>query len=410
MARRTPLVCYDDVRARLFEPFALTRPWSEMRVGALLVRERWAMATGAQARGFMAGPHMQSFREAAAPRAAHGVLRAGTLVANSRCAVSLDACPEETRVYRCDGRVAAVRLSRDEPAAHFADGTLTLERIAREHHPRVRGLVAGGTWCDEVWDVIRMLAAQLADDIPRLAHAWHCAAADADRRVTTSIIGGHPLWLEGDAHVEPHTVFDTTAGPVLLRAGSVVHAFTRITGPCVVGHGTIVSGGRIATSSLGDHCKVNGELSSTVFVGHANKGHDGFVGHSILGRWVNLGAGTTTSNLKNTYGNVALWTPDGVRDTGLQFLGTLFGDHVKTGIGLRLTTGCVLGAGANVMDRMPPKSVEPFAWGSGAPYATYDADKFLDTAQRVMSRRGIALDDVMSQHLRAAHARRWTLG
>ena len=100
-----------------------------------------------------------------------------------------------------------------------------------------------------------------------------------------------------------------------------------------------------------------------MFVGHANKGHDGFVGHSVLGRWVNLGAGTTTSNLKNTYGTVALWTPGGVADTGLQFLGTLFGDHVKTGIGLRLTTGCVLGAGANVVDRMPPKAVAPFAWG-----------------------------------------------
>ena len=95
-------------------------------------------------------------------------------------------------------------------------------------------------------------------------------------------------------------------------------------------------------------CKVRGELSNTIFLGYSNKGHDGFVGHSYLGRWVNLGAGTITSNLKNTYGTVSLWTPDGVRDTGLQFLGTLFGDHVKTGIGLRLTTGTVLGAGANV--------------------------------------------------------------
>ena len=78
------------------------------------------------------------------------------------------------------------------------------------------------------------------------------------------------------------------------------------------------------------------------------KGHEGFVGHSYLGRWVNLGAGTTTSNLKNTYGSVALWTPDGVRDTGLQFLGTLFGDHAKTGIGLTLTTPVPLKAVSSV--------------------------------------------------------------
>jgi len=410
MPRRTPLVCYDDARARRFEPFALTRPWSEMRVGALLVRERWEIATGAQARGFVAGVHMQNFREEGAPKSVGRVVRAGTTVANSRCAVLLDTCPAESRVYRCDGRVAAVTLTRDEPAARFVDGFLTLDAIAREHHPRVRGHTMRGAWCDEVWDVIRLLPALLNEDIPQLAHEWQCVAADADRRVNTTIMGAHPVWLEGNAHIEPHTVFDTTAGPVLLRAGSVVQAFSRITGPCSVGQRTTVSGGRIATSSFGEQCKVQGEVSSTVFIGHANKGHDGFVGHSVLGRWVNLGAGTTTSNLKNTYGSVALWTPDGVRDTGLQFLGTLFGDHVKTGIGLRLTTGCVLGAGANVVDRMPPKAVEPFAWGSGAPYAHYDADKFLDTATRVMSRRSVELDDTMRRHLRAAHTRRWTLG
>ncbi len=410
MARRTPLVCYDDARARVFEPFALTRPWSEMRVGALLVRERWEMATGASARGFVAGPRMKHFREGDAPRSMSGVLRAGTLVASSRCAVSLSDCPADTRVYRCDDRVAAVVLSHDEPATRLSDGSVTLETLAREHHPRHRGYAVSGEWCDNVWDVIRLLPSLLNEDLPHLAHVWQCIAADADRRVAATIIGGHPVWLEDDAQVEPHTVFDTSAGPILLRAGSVVQAFTRITGPCIVGTRTTVSGGRIATSVFGDQCKVHGEVSSAVFVGHANKGHDGFVGHSVLGRWVNLGAGTTTSNLKNTYGTVALWTPDGVRDTGLQFLGTLFGDHVKTGIGLRLTTGCVLGAGANVVDRMPPKAVEPFAWGSGAPYASYDADKFLDTAARVMSRRGVVLDDAMRRHLRAARAHRWTLG
>ena len=99
-------------------------------------------------------------------------------------------------------------------------------------------------------------------------------------------------------------------------------------------------------------------------IGHANKGHDGFVGHSILGRWANLGAGTITSNLKNSYGTVTLRTSQGDRDTGMQFLGSLIGDHVKTGIGTRLTTGCILGAGANVFgSMMPPKLVPPFAWG-----------------------------------------------
>ena len=140
-------------------------------------------------------------------------------------------------------------------------------------------------------------------------------------------------------------------------------------------------------------------------LGHTNKGHDGFVGHSYMGRWVNLGAGTTTSNLKNTYGTVALWTPDGVRDTGLQFLGTMFGDHAKTGIGLKLNTGTVLGAGANVYDAMPPKYVPPFSWGGGAPYAAYDADKFVQVAARAMGRRSVALGDDARATLTAAYAR-----
>jgi UDP-N-acetylglucosamine diphosphorylase/glucosamine-1-phosphate N-acetyltransferase len=168
-------------------------------------------------------------------------------------------------------------------------------------------------------------------------------------------------------------------------------------------------GGDITGCSIGDVCKVRGELSSTVFIGYSNKGHDGFAGHSYLGRWVNLGAGTITSNLKNTYGTVALWTTTGVRDSGLQFLGTMFGDHVKTGIGLRLSTGTVLGAGANVYDQMPPKVVPPFAWGGAAPYSVYRADKFVETASRMMARRHVELSERARRHLMAAHEGRWTV-
>lgn len=403
------VVCYDDARARQFEPFALTRPFSEMRVGALLVRERWTMASGRTARGVLAAPTLRDFREPGAPPAARGVLPAGTLVVQSRCAIALAPLPSGARVLRCDGRVAAVRLAVDEPVTAFADGTLTLEALAQRHHGRHQGSPVTGHWCDEVWDVIRWLTPLLGDDVAALASHLSCAAVVLDSP-TTTILGGGTVWVEPGAHIEPHTVFDTSSGPILLRRDARVQAFSRVQGPCYVGVGTTISGGRVGGSALGDTCKVNGEVSASVFVGHANKGHDGFVGHSILGRWVNLGAGTTTSNLKNTYGAVALWTPDGVRDTGLQFLGSLFGDHVKTGIGVRLTTGCVLGAGANVVDQMPPKVVAPFSWGSGAPYSTYAVEKFLETAARVMGRRAVVLDAAGARHLRRAFAHRWSVG
>jgi hypothetical protein len=144
-------------------------------------------------------------------------------------------------------------------------------------------------------------------------------------------------------------------------------------------------------------------MSVTVMTGHANKGHDGFVGHSVLGRWVNLGASTVTSNLKNTYGTVQLWTPEGPRDTGLQFLGTLFGDHAKTGIGTRLTTGSVVGAGANVVvNGVVPKLVPPFAWGESG--ATYDLDRFVKSAERMMARRHVTLTERGRRLLGSAHA------
>jgi hypothetical protein len=164
-------------------------------------------------------------------------------------------------------------------------------------------------------------------------------------------------------------------------------------------------GDRVGPCSIGDVCKVRGEVSHTIFLGHCNKGHDGFVGHSYLGRWVNLGAGTTTSNLKNTYGPVALWTPAGVRDTGQQFLGTFFGDHAKTGIGMRLNTGSVLGAGAMVYDRMPPKYVAPFSWGNGEPYGAFEAEKFVTVAERMMARRQVPLTERARRQLLAAHGR-----
>jgi hypothetical protein len=174
----------------------------------------------------------------------------------------------------------------------------------------------------------------------------------------------------------------------------------------------MVGGGRIASTAIGEQCRVHGEVSMTVFLGHSNKSHDGFVGHSYLGRWSNLGASTVTSNLKNTYGSVALWTPQGVRDSGMQFLGTLFGDHAKTAIATRLTTGSVIGAGANVFaTTMTSKVIAPFSWGGASGDASvYAVDKFLSVAERVMSRRHVELTERGRRWLSAAHAARWQVG
>ena len=394
---------YDDECARTFEPFALTRPAGEMRAGALLVRDRWARALGAPVAGYVSSPHLAHFDEPGAPPViTSGVLPKGSWLANARFSPTLVALGQPDEVMSGD-KLAAVRLAHDVNVDALRDGTANIGSYAYQSETRHEVTPSSGWWMSEVWDYIGHLVPMLEHDLPLLGATMTRELPSGSIRV-----GAHPIFLEEGADIEEGVCFDVSAGPVLVRAAAHVQAFTRLVGPLYIGAGSTVTTDRIATSSIGDVCKVHGEVSNSIFIGHANKGHDGFVGHSILGRWVNLGAGTITSNLKNTYGTVQLWTPDGVRETGLQFLGTLFGDHAKTGIGLRLTTGCVLGAGANVYGSlMPPKAVAPFSWGEAGAFAEYRLDKFLDVASRMMSRRHVPLSDSARAQLSAAYAARW---
>jgi UDP-N-acetylglucosamine diphosphorylase/glucosamine-1-phosphate N-acetyltransferase len=396
----TAVYLYDDARARRFEPFALTRPIGETRAGALLLRERWSRALGAPVAAHVTSDFLAGFDEPqAAPVAATGDIPAGSWLVNARFAPSLERAPGGDTLM-AHGRIAALRLAARLPSAVLRDGGATLDSLAGT------GRSVGelrGRWLENVWDYIAHLPAMLTEDIPLLG-----ASLAQDTPAEAIRIGDHGLFIEPGAIVEPHVCFDLSAGPVLLCAGSHVQAFTRLCGPVYVGAGSTVTTDRIAAASIGEVCKVHGEVSNVIFIGHANKGHDGFVGHSMLGRWVNLGAGTVTSNLKNTYGTVQLWTPEGIRETGMQFLGTLFGDHAKTGIGLRLTTGTVIGAGANVYGTvMPPKAVAPWGWGEAGSLAAYRAEKFLEVAERMMARRHVTLSESAKRQLLASYERRW---
>ena len=396
------LFLYDDNIARTFEPFALTRPTGELRAGALLLRERWEYALGVRAAGLITSEHLADFDEpwTGAPGVVRDRIRAGSILANARCAVELAHTPEAD-AWRCGDRIAAVKLTRDVDVTELDRGGGALDGLARSG-----GRIADvqGNWIDRVWDFINYLPAMLSADAFVLGQS-----AGRSGAALGMVAGPHGVFAEDGATVEPQVFFDTTAGPVLVRRGATVQAFTRVVGPCVIGRDSLVGGDKISGSSIGDTCKVHGEMSATIILGHSNKGHDGFVGHSYLGRWVNLGAGTITSNLKNTYGEVQFWTPSGEQNTGLQFLGTFFGDHAKTGIGTTLTTGTVLGAAANIYgSAMPPKAVPPFAWGDRAPYSTYRMDKFLEVAERVMGRRHVELSEKQRRVLQQAFERRWT--
>ncbi|MEO5590556.1 MAG: putative sugar nucleotidyl transferase [Gemmatimonadaceae bacterium] len=381
------LYMYDDAKAREFAPFALTRPVSEMRAGATIIRARWERIARTTCYGFLGAPHLASFEEFDAPPSVTGetTIPAGSVIANSRFAVALSASLDDGQnAFEADGRLCAVRLARSIATSDLHDGSTPLERLISAdaaRHP------LAGRWLDEVWDFVGTLGPQLAEDIPLIGGTLSGAAIEK-----ALVIGRQPVFCETGASIEPFVILDATDGPILIRRGATIAAFSRIVGPCYIGEDSHIVGDAIRACSIGNVCKVRGEMSATIMLGHSNKGHTGFVGSSYIGRWVNLGSGTTTSNLKNTYGTVQLWTPRGVRDTGLQFLGSLFGDHVKTGIGTMLTTGCLIGAGANVYGgATTPKHIPPFAWGDGEPYGRYDIDKFVEVAERMMSRRKVML-------------------
>jgi len=393
----TELHLYDDALARTFEPFALTRPFGEMRAGIALGRARWERALDARAAGFIGAEHLRDFEESGAPPAASDI-RAGAIVANSRCIVPLGWSTHDADVWTCDGEIAAVRVASAVAAGALGDGAKPLESL-RAAGTRVVDIP--GRWVRAVWELITELVPQLHEDIEGVGPHLTCVLPAG-----AIVIGGGRVWVEEGAHVEPQVVFDVTSGPVLVRRGATVRAFTRLVGPCAVLAHASVLGDRVNACSIGEHSVIRGEISETVVLGHSNKGHDGFVGHSYLGRWVNLGAGTITSNLKNTYGSVQLWTPAGIRDTGANKIGSLIGDHAKTGIGTRLTTGSVIGAGANVFGApMPPKYVPPFSWVDGDAITEFRLAKFLDIATRVMSRRSVALSERGRRQLSASHAK-----
>ena len=255
-----------------------------------------------------------------------------------------------------------------------------------------------GELLDGPWDFMARNGHRLREDIP------HLFLEGGIRDLPGShIIGEGLLSLGREVEVEPGSVFDLREGPIRLSDGVRVCCHTRLAGPAFVGPGTTVLGGVLSEVSLGPVCKVRGEVESTVVLGYTNKAHDGFLGHAYLGRWVNLGALTTNSDLKNNYGLIRVAGPDGPRETGLMKAGCFLGDHVKTGIGTLLNTGTVVGTGSNLFgDRMPPTWVPPFSWGSGEDLTEYRLEKFLEVAATVMERRGVRLTEGSISVLRRA--------
>ena len=369
-------------------PFSGVRPVAELRAGAWLIRERWESSLGRAATAVISD-ELAGFMDVGTVRVVvEDAVQGPALVVRSdfipnRSALEI---PDETRVLVHGGAVVGFVLADGESL-----GSADTDGPERE---------IAGRWLAGTCDLLLAVEELLPEDCDEFGRT------ESDPVPEGAIVIGDPARLVVlGATVEPGVVFDLRQGAVVLTEGAEVRSGTRLEGPVFVGPGTVILGGRIRGSVFGPQCRIHGEVSTSVFMGYSNKSHDGFVGHSVIGAWVNLGAGTITSNLKNTYGPVRIDLPQGRLETGRTFVGSLIGDHAKTAIGTTLSTGSVIGAGANVFGPGEvPRFVAPFAWGSSA-VERLNVEGFVRIAERVMPRRGVEISPSLEASLRSLHAR-----
>ncbi|MBL7963163.1 MAG: GlmU family protein [Flavobacteriales bacterium] len=250
------------------------------------------------------------------------------------------------------------------------------------------------------WHLFQLCGRALVNDFALLTDGRRSQSISAFNTVV-----GDPnlLFVEEGAKVEA-SVLNTSTGPIYIARNAEVMEGCLVRGPFALGEGSVLKmGARVyGPTAIGPGCKVGGEVSNSVVQGNSNKAHDGFLGNSVLGEWCNLGADTNTSNLKNTYGHVKVWSePErALVDTGLQFCGLVMGDHAKCGINTMFNTGTVVGVAANVFGAgFPPKHIPSFTWGGAEGLTEHLLGRALGTAARVMERRGVALGPVDEQLL-----------
>ena len=251
---------------------------------------------------------------------------------------------------------------------------------------------------ERLWDLIGWNEESLVEDFAQVSRPKREKPAGPYH-----VIEAENVWLGEGVRPGPGAVLDASKGPVVVDDHAVIGANAVLQGPCYVGHHAQVmplSWIRAGTS-IGPLCKVGGEVSNSIFFGYSNKSHEGFVGDSYIGKWVNLGAGTTTSNLKNTYGQVKVLTAEGEVNSGRQFLGALVGDHAKTAIGTRLMAGAYMGFCSMVASSgMSPRAVPSFVFHTDKGGEAYRMDKAVEVMKAVFARRNRSWDSIDDEIVR----------
>jgi UDP-N-acetylglucosamine diphosphorylase/glucosamine-1-phosphate N-acetyltransferase len=208
------------------------------------------------------------------------------------------------------------------------------------------------------------------------------------------LINAQEITIAAGASVKPGVIIDAEQGPVLIDSGATLYPNSVIEGPCYIGRDSQIKiSARIYKgTTIGEVCKVGGEVNESIIHSYSNKQHDGYLGHAYLGQWINIGAETNNSDLKNDYGEVTCIVNDEIVATGSQFVGMAMGDFSRTAINTMFNTGTVVGIGCNIFGvGFPPKYVPSFTWGGAEAMVEYRLDKCLDTVRRMMRRRNLEM-------------------
>ncbi|MBK9743048.1 MAG: GlmU family protein [Saprospiraceae bacterium] len=363
-----------------FLPLTLTRPVCELRVGILTIREKWEKWLDCKG-SFITQDYLSEKYPICIEQ--DNLLINSTFLPTESLVNAIKKLDLNHSLMLGTEMVAARisedrlnRLATDESVipslnAHDLVGNddITIDRITRSYH------------------IFSKNGVEIVRDFELITNGR------TSQPISTSnhVMGKHAIFLEEGVTMECCTI-NTNDGPVYIGKNAQVMEGSLIRGGFAACEGSIVKmGAKIyGPTTIGPHCRLGGEVSNSVMLANSNKGHDGFLGNSVIGEWCNLGADTNTSNLKNNYLPVRIWSyvSQGFEDTGLQFCGLIMGDHSKAGINTMFNTGTVVGVASNIFgDGFPRNFIPSFSWGGAAGFTTHQLNKAIETAKIVMSRR-----------------------
>ena len=368
-------ILFDGAARNQLLPFTFTRPVADIRIGILTIREKWERylntTTSTITEDYL------SHKWPMVEMEENVMINAAFLPTAELLEQIINLQPGEAIFHEED--IVAFFAYEDQDVNFDACTSIELEgkpfRI------------------EYTWDIFKLNGEAIAADFEQLTRDRKSAPISS----TNQVIAPENVFLEEGAKMEC-AIINASEGPVYIGADAEVMEGSIVRGPfALCDHGTLKLGAKIyGPTTVGPHSKVGGEVNNSVIFGYSNKGHDGFLGNSVLGEWCNLGADTNTSNLKNNYAEVRLWDYASERfaPTGLQFCGLMMGDHSKCGINTMFNTGTVVGVSANIFGAGFPRNFIPsFSWGGSAGTTTYKTVKAFEVAEKVMARRDIEFSE-----------------